>query len=93
MAASDPDLFARVISGVALLISGATLVWTRVDKHRERKAAKQSQLPSIRMRWNSQVDQEGRHSLKIGFRDIKRAITFKQAKLIKPRGEIIDAMK
>lgn len=31
--------------------------------------------------------------MKIGFRDIKRAIIFKQAKLIKPRGEIIDAMK
>jgi hypothetical protein len=89
MAGVETDLFARVVSGIALAISAATFIWSRLDKRWERQAAAKAGLPTARMRFNSKVDNDGYYPLKVGFRDMGRAITFNECRLIKPRGAVI----
>jgi hypothetical protein len=86
MAGSDPDWFLRIVTVIGALVGVATLVLSRRDKSRERRAAEQADLPTIRMRWNTQIDDDGWYTLKVSFRDLKQAITFNKAALIRPRG-------
>jgi len=89
MAPSDPDWWARAISGIALLISAATFIWTRIDKRRDRKASEQALLPTIRMTWNPRIDERDWYTLSVAFRDLQRGIRFDRARVIKPRGAIL----
>ncbi|KRR09564.1 hypothetical protein CQ12_13840 [Bradyrhizobium jicamae] len=86
---ADPDWFARAASGIALLISGATFIWTRVDKHRERKAAERAGLPSITLRWNPAADHQGWYSLKLTFRNITQSVRIDRVSLMRPRRSLI----
>ncbi|MGY2906562.1 hypothetical protein [Bradyrhizobium sp. URHC0002] len=89
MAGAETDLFARVVSGMALAISAATFIWSRLDKHWERQAAAKADLPTVRARWNPQIDDDGYYTIKFGFRDVSRAISFNEARVIKPRRAVI----
>ncbi|MBT1512732.1 hypothetical protein KIP88_19720 [Bradyrhizobium sp. SRL28] len=87
--AGETDFFARAVSGLALAISAATFIWSRLDKRWERQAAAKAVLPTVRMRFNSNVDEDGYHLLKVGFRNMGRAITFNGCRVLKPRGAVI----
>jgi hypothetical protein len=89
MAGAETDLFARVVSGIALAISAATFIWSRLDKRWERQAAAKASLPTVRMRFNPAIDNDGYHPLKIGFRNLSRPITFNECRVIKPRRAVI----
>lgn len=43
------DWRTQIAPGIALLISVLTLLWSRIDKHRERKAAREAKLPRCEM--------------------------------------------
>jgi hypothetical protein len=87
--ASDPDWFARAVSALAFGVSAATLIWSRIDKRRERKAAEQADQPTVQMRWNPQIDDEGWYTLKLDFRDINRGIRFDRVSVLSPRRSTI----
>jgi hypothetical protein len=89
MASLEPDLFARLVSGLALAISALTLLWTRVDKHREREAAKLAGLPSAKMRFDPAMDDDGWYTLKFTFRDLNQGVRFDRARVIRPRRSAI----
>jgi hypothetical protein len=57
----------------------ATLIWTRVDKWRERKAAEKANLPTGRLYWNPHIDQTGWYTLKFEFGDVKVPLKITEA--------------
>jgi hypothetical protein len=89
MLSPEPDIFARVVAGLALAISALALFWTRLDKHREREAAALAGLPSARMRFNPVIDEDGWYTLKLSFRDLNQAVRFDRARVIRPRRSAI----
>jgi hypothetical protein len=74
-----PDWFARGLSVLSFLVALAALIWTRVDKWRERKAAEKANLPTGRLYWNPHIDQTGRYILKFEFGDVKVPVKFTEA--------------
>ncbi|BBC00119.1 hypothetical protein [Bradyrhizobium elkanii] len=90
---ADPDWFARVVSLGALAISAVTFIWTRFDKHRERKSAEQADLPAMSLYWNPQIDKEGWYRLMLTIRDVDKAFRLDRARLINPRGSLIAIWK
>lgn len=89
MIGPEPDLFARVVSGFALAISVLTLIWSRLDKHRDREAARLAGLPSARMHFNPAIDGDGWYALKISFRDLNHGVRFDRARVVRPRRSTI----
>jgi len=86
---SEPDWFLRAVTVFGALVGLLTLILSRRDKSRERLAAIDADLPTVRVRWNPQIDSDGYYTLKFGFRDVSRAIRFNEARLIKPRRAVI----
>ena|SRR6478735_9653188 len=84
MASADPDWFARIVSVLAFGISAATLIWSRLDKRRERKATDQASQPTVQMQWNPQVDGEGWYTLKLVFRDLSKPVLFDRVSVKSP---------
>jgi hypothetical protein len=84
MAGADPDWFARIVSVLAFGISAATLIWSRLDKHREHRATDQASQPTVQMQWNPQVDGEGWYTLKLVFRDLSKPVLFDRVSVKSP---------
>ena len=63
------DWFARTVSGLAFLVALAAFVWGRVDKYRERKAAKAAKDPSLDIDVAGPRDGPFAYELKIVNRD------------------------
>jgi hypothetical protein len=83
------DWFARisglVTGGLAIAISATTLVWTRIDKSRERKAAADAKLPQVDLHvgkgdvavdWSFQVSTKNRAEVSIEFVSIEVGADF-----------------
>jgi hypothetical protein len=75
-----PDWFARGLGALSFLVALATLIWTRLDKWWERKAAEKANLPTGRLYWNPQIDEEiGWYRLKFDFSDVKVPLKITEA--------------
>jgi hypothetical protein len=57
----------------------AALIWTRVDKWRERKAVEKANLPMGRLYWNPHIDETGWYMLKFDFSDVKVPVKITEA--------------